>query len=212
MNTVNIEPSFAPLTASVAAAHNSVLPRANEVEVVEFLPNKPHRHYSKRFGNSDRYLLVVKPEIHQLFDAPSEVYEPGKFNSRFAPVYGTYMVHAEMLLSITEFTESACAKPMPWQEPTNVNRNVELKAYGQFRSFFINETAGNYENFFDMFCVSTASPFYAKSRTPQFYSDHGNCSETTFSAAVLNKDYELYRPFVVENRGYTRSYFYGMAW
>jgi hypothetical protein len=128
------------------------------------------------------------------------------FNERF----GTYMVHGELLFVVSEFSESPYAKPMPWNDSYNSNFNIELKPLGLYRSFFNYGTAGNYQNFYNMCPISESTPYFEKSRIPQFYSSEGQCTETTFSPNRDNRIYEEYKPFIVENRGYSRSYFYGM--
>lgn len=121
-------------------------------------------------------------------------------------VRGTYSVHEERCLSTPDFHESAYSRKQPWQEK-QTNFGLQLSSYGHFRSFF--NAKGDYRNFFDTFGISKAPSFYQQSQTPSFYSDEGNCDETTFHIAKRGTEYQNYRPFAAEARGYMRSYFYG---
>lgn len=121
-------------------------------------------------------------------------------------VRGTYAVHDERCLSIPDFYESAYARKQPWQEK-QTNFGLQLVNYGHFRSFF--NVKGNYKNFFDTFKFSKAPSFYQQSQTPAFYSDEGNCTETTFYIEKRETEYQTYKPFAAEPRGYIRSYFLG---
>lgn len=121
-------------------------------------------------------------------------------------VKGTYSVHDERCLSTPDFYESAYSRKQPWQEK-QTNFGLQLANYGHFRSFF--NVKGNYKNFFDTFEFSKAPSFYQQSQTPAFYSDEGNCSETTFYIEKRGTEYQTYKPFAAEPRGYMRSYFFG---
>lgn len=125
--------------------------------------------------------------------------------------YGTCMVHGELILAVPDFTESAYAKRMPWNDSFNSNWNCQPKPFGMFRCFFNKGLKGNYSNFYEMISPSKALPFYAKSTIPQYYSDEGNCDENTFCPEMQNRDFEEYKPFSIEGRGYSRSYFYGVG-
>jgi hypothetical protein len=131
-------------------------------------------------------------------------------NTNYQISFGSSMLHGELIFSVPDFSESPYAKPMPWNDTYNSNWNIELKPFGKFRSFFMNGPIGNYENFYDMFSIFSASPFYNSCKIPQFYSEAGNCTETTYSHKIRPDDYHDYRPFAVENSSYSRSYFYGM--
>lgn len=121
---------------------------------------------------------------------------------------GTYSVHAEVLLSVPDFYESAFSKKHPWQQ-TQTNFGTTLGVSGHYRSLF--STKGNYRNFYEIFAMSNAKSFFQSQSVPSFYSDDGNCSETTYHPPIKGKDYESYKPFAVESRGYTRAYFYGVS-
>lgn len=125
-----------------------------------------------------------------------------------ALVRGTYSVHAEVLLSVPDFYESAFAKKQPWQDH-NTNFGTTLGVSGHYRSLF--STKGNYRNFYEIFTMSTAKSYFQNQSVPSFYSDEGNCDETTYNPPIKGKDYESYKPFAVESRGYTRAYFYGVS-
>lgn len=121
---------------------------------------------------------------------------------------GTYSVHDEVLVSTPDFYDSAYAKKQPWQT-SRTSFGAVLGVHGHYRSLF--STTGNYQNFYDIFAMSEAKSFYHADPTPTFYSELGNCTELTFSPPVKGKQYESYRRFAVESRGYTRAYFYGSA-
>jgi len=121
---------------------------------------------------------------------------------------GTYAVHAESLISVPDFYDSAYSKKQPWQE-SQTNFGATLGAHGHYRSLF--SIAGNYQNFYEIFAMSKTQSFYDSNPTPTFYSDFGNCTETTFSPPAEGKQFQSYRPFAVESRSYTRAYFYGSA-
>ncbi len=121
---------------------------------------------------------------------------------------GTYSVHAEVLLSVPDFYESAFAKKQPWQEH-RANFGTTLGVSGHYRSLF--SSKGNYRNFYEIFTMSNANSYFQNKSVPSFYSDDGNCDETTYSPPLKGKDFESYKPFAVESRGYTRAYFYGVT-
>ncbi|HEY9680092.1 MAG TPA: hypothetical protein V6C89_21350 [Drouetiella sp.] len=119
---------------------------------------------------------------------------------------GTYSVHHDECYAVPDYYESAYAKRQPWQE-RNTNFAPSLNSRGHYRSLF--NPGGNYKNFYDIFAMSQADPYHHASVVPTFYSNDETCSETTISLPRKNKEFESYRPFRAESRGYTRSYFYG---
>jgi hypothetical protein len=121
---------------------------------------------------------------------------------------GTYSVHTDECYSVPDYYESAYAKRQPWQE-RKTNFAASPSSRGHYRSLF--NPGGTYKNFYDIFSMSQAPSFHQASTVPTYFSNDEQCSETTFSPARKGKEYETYRPFAVESRGYTRSYFYGAA-
>jgi hypothetical protein len=208
MSIVNLPPSFQSSAFVGEPQSFSFTPNPVQTSlVVVDEPQKYKRRFLRKLGSSN-FFRVVDNKTSNDFDYSAELF-PVYIKSKFNQSFGTYKVHGELLFEVPEFSESPYAKQQPWQDSTNSNWNIELTPFGLYRSFFSNGTQGNYSNFYDMSPSSAASPFYAKSKIPQFYSDEGNCTETTFSQSQKGKEYEGYKPFFVENRGYSRSYFYG---
>lgn len=121
---------------------------------------------------------------------------------------GTYSVHNDECYSVPDFYESAYAKRHPWQE-YNHKFSAGIGQRGHYRSLFT--PGGNYKNFYDIFAMSRAPSFHEGSVVPTFYAPDENCTETTISLPRKGREFENYRPFAIEPRGYTRSYFYGAA-
>lgn len=168
------------------------------------------RPFLRQLAPGRFFKVIDNIKADQCFE-PAMDYNPTSLQSSYDPTFGTYMVHGELLLDVAEFNDTPYAKAKPWQDTYNSNWNIELKPVAHYRSFFNQGTRGNYLNFYEMLPISEASSFYANSKTPQFYSSDGNCTETTISPDLKNRIYEQYKPFFVENRGYSRAYFYGMA-
>ncbi len=119
---------------------------------------------------------------------------------------GTYSVHHDECYTVPDFYDSAYSVRQPWQD-ANTNFGAALSAHGHYRFLF--SPSGNYQNFYHVFSMSRAPSFHQASPVPTFYSEVENCNETTFSPPQKGKDFQSYRPFAAESRGYTRSYFYG---
>lgn len=164
--------------------------------------------FLRRLGAGRLFYIVDKAEYVTADDTTIGFDD---LRSDFHQSFGTYRLHAEPTLLAPEFYDSAYAQPQPWQE-LNTNFNLGLQPFGPYRSFFNQGTKGNYQNFYEMCPISGSTSYYSSSRIPQFYSADGNCTETTFSPNLDARSYKEYKPFVVENLGYSRSYFYGVSY
>lgn len=187
------------MTANTTLNYSSV-PLSEELKstnpVIE-LPPEPATQLLLDSGSTSRI------EAEQKFEPELEISaDPISF------CRGTYSVHAETLLSVPDFYDSAYSKKQPWQE-SQTNFGATLGIHGHYRSLF--SPGGNYQNFYDIFGMSKTQSFYESNPAPPFYSEFGNCNETTFSPPVDGKQFKNYRPFAVESRCYTRAYFYGAA-
>ncbi len=155
--------------------------------------------------------LPPEPAAHPLHESASEAELESEFEICADPISfcrGTYAVHAESLVSVPDFYDSAYSRKQPWQE-SQTNFGAALGIHGHYRSLF--SPGGNYQNFYEIFAMSKTQSYYESNPAPPFYSEFGNCSETTFSPPVDGKQFKNYRPFAVESRCYTRAYFYGAA-
>jgi len=157
--------------------------------------------FIQKSAAADSALLVDNSSVKS--DEPAQ-----RFTSNLAVSVGTYMMHSE--IPVPQLSESPFSTAEDSEYVESANWNFALQPFGLYRSIFHNGSNGNYQNFYNMFSISEASPFYASSIVPQFYSDEGTCDTTTFVPSQCAGGYEEYRPFVVENRGYTRSYFFGI--
>lgn len=179
-------------------------------ERVNKVDQQPFSRRLTKCTSCTEYKVVDENLEYGTFDFSFEASTPEFLKSNYKKCSGTFMLHGDICLTVPDFSQSAYATPMPWQDKQDTNWNIELKPYGQFRSFFNNGTSGNYHNFYEMIPISSASWFYAKSSLLQFYAEDANCTETTFSLEINGKSYKEYRPFFIESCSYSRSYFYGM--
>jgi hypothetical protein len=168
------------------------------------------RRFLRQLGAYSSFTIVNYTKPNHSLNSGGEEFNLASLKSKYESSFGTYMLHGELLLSVPEFNDSPYSNPMPWKDDHDSNWNIELKPFGQYRSFFNNGRNGNYENYYDMISISSASSFYSKCKIPQFYSEAGNCSETTYSHKENSAGYAEYKPFFVESCSYSRSYFYGM--
>jgi len=216
MTIANFAGSLA--SAVVVTRQDSGLFSSHALEDSSLTKSEHHiqkKQFLRHLGASKIFKILNDPITDQSFNSSDaydddDEYGSNDIKSRFDCAFGTYMVHGELILAVADFSDSPYSSAMPWKDSFNSNWNIDLKPYGLYRSFFNNGAKGNYQNFYDMAPISSAFPYYSKSKIPLFYASEGNCSETTFLPKQDPDGYEEYKPFFIENCGYTRSYFYGM--
>lgn len=168
--------------------------------------------FQRYLGSTRTFKIVDSCSFNPSFENEEEdaiINDPDTVN--FAVGVEDYRVHSELPLHVPQLHDSAFSTAEWSQDAECKSWNISLQPFGHYRSIFRNGAVGNYQNFYDMFSISSAPSFHANSIIPQFSSEEGTCQETTFVPTECTNGYEEYRPFFVESRGYSRSYFYGIS-